>query len=60
MSEAKGPRQLREVLLERGVTVSADELEELRSMYPALLDWIAVVEDLGSGAPASPSALPTP
>ena len=53
------PDQLiRLTLSHKGVTVSDDELEELASAHPALMDWIAIVEELADGAPASPSAVP--
>ena len=59
MNVGDTPDQLiRLALSQNGVAVSDDELEELATAHPALMDWIAIVEELADGAPASPSAVP--
>lgn len=56
---ANRPDQLiRETLEQRGVAVPDDELEELAAAHPALLEWIAVVEELAAGEPAFRGAVP--
>ena len=55
---ADSPAQLIRLTLSKvGVTVTDDELEELAAAHPALMEWMAIVEDLADGAPASPSAV---
>ena len=49
MADQPSTDAVRGSLAERGLTTPEDELAELAAAHPALLEWIAVVEELAAG-----------
>lgn len=58
MIDGPSSQSVRAALASRGVSVPDDEVEELAAAQAALLEWIAIVEELADGEPVNAGPLP--